>query len=80
MNMQAFDIILKLLLQQSKRIMPQLAGRTVVNWLPTELLRLQNCCLDLLGRALAGKRGNERYRIQHSDAAVRSALRIGTDR
>ncbi len=49
--MQAFDIVLKLLLQQSKQILPQLAGVTVVDWLPTELPKVQNRRLDLLGRA-----------------------------
>lgn len=52
--MQEFDVVLKLLLQHSKQILPQLAGITVVSWLPTELPRVQNRRLDLLGQASDG--------------------------
>jgi predicted transposase YdaD len=52
--MQEFDVVLKLLLQQSKQILSQLAGITIVNWLPTELPRVQNLRLDLLGQASNG--------------------------
>ena len=52
--MQIFDVVLKLLLQQSKQILPQLTGVTVVDWLPTELPKVQNRRLDLLGRASDG--------------------------
>jgi predicted transposase YdaD len=53
--MHTFDVVLKLLLQQSKQILPQLAGVTVVNWLPTEFPRVQNRRLDLLGRMSNGQ-------------------------
>ncbi|MBV9938612.1 MAG: hypothetical protein JO150_08920, partial [Acidobacteriaceae bacterium] len=53
--MQAFDIVLKLLLQRSRQLLPQLAGVTVVNWLPTELPHMQNRHLDLLGQTNDGR-------------------------
>lgn len=53
--MQAFDIVLKLLLQRSQQFLPQLAGVTVVDWLPNELPHMQNPRLDLLGRASNGQ-------------------------
>ncbi|MFL6465572.1 MAG: hypothetical protein ACJ73N_14330 [Bryobacteraceae bacterium] len=48
--MQEFDVVLKLLLRQSKCLFSQLAGITIINWLPTELPRVQNRRLDLLGQ------------------------------
>ena len=49
--MQEFDVVLKLLLQRSKHMLPQLAEVTMVSWLQTELPRVQNRRLDLLGWA-----------------------------
>ncbi len=48
--MQTFDVVLKLLLQHSQQILPQLAGVTVVSWLSNEVPRMQNLPLDLLGQ------------------------------
>lgn len=53
--MQTFDVVLKLLLQQSNQLLSQLAGVTILSWLPTELPRVQNRRLDLLGRAANGR-------------------------
>ncbi len=52
--MQEFDVVLKLLLQQAKGFLSQLAGVTIEKWLPTELPRVQNPRMDLLGETAMG--------------------------
>jgi len=53
--MHEYDIVLKLLLQQSAESMMQaLIGASVINWLPIELPKVQNPRVDLLGEIAAG--------------------------
>ncbi len=52
--MQTFDVVLKLLFEQSRQMLSQLTGSPIESWLPIELPRLQNQRVDLLGRVSSG--------------------------
>ncbi len=53
--MQAYDVALKLLLQQSARLtMRQLTGAVIEKWLDVELPKVQNPRADLLGETVDG--------------------------
>ncbi|MGH9342196.1 MAG: hypothetical protein ACRD19_00310 [Terriglobia bacterium] len=44
--MQEYDVVLKALLQKS---LERLTGNPIVRWLPTDLPKVQNLRIDLLG-------------------------------
>jgi len=50
--MHAYDIVLKVLLQRSIR---SITGKEVIRWLPTELPKVQNLRIDLLGETADGE-------------------------
>lgn len=50
--MQEYDVILKTLLQKSFQ---RLTGTTIVRWMPTDLPKVQNLRIDLLGETDAGE-------------------------
>ncbi len=50
--MQDYDVVLKLLLQRS---VERLTGHKITRWLPTELPKVQNLRLDLLGETADGQ-------------------------
>ncbi len=52
--MQTFDVVLKLLFEQSRQMLSQLTGSPIESWLPIELPHLQNQRVDLLGRVSSG--------------------------
>ena len=53
--MQAYDVALKLLLQQSARLtMRQLTGAVIEKWLDVELPKVQNPRADILGETVDG--------------------------
>jgi predicted transposase YdaD len=50
-----YDATFKLLLKDSPRLMRELVGAPVVNWLDVELPKVQNPRVDLLGETALGK-------------------------
>ncbi len=50
--MHQYDVVLKILLQQS---LHRITGSTITRWLPTELPKVQNLRIDLLGETSGGE-------------------------